>query len=242
MGVLCAFLAPPARSTPSTVEAVVLGDATVQGRGAAAPRRLQLRVTRCPDRMQSEWRSSDGRLLASDDVLISVGEFTRYTLARENLGQRITVTHAGGQLEFRSGAGAPVRSVSVEPGIALLAGPMLVTYVAERLAALRAGRSLLVGYVIAERGMVLRLRIDVHAYGADGGLEVHADAASPLLRPFVPTMSMSFDAAQALVSMSGRILPQDGTGSQAVPIDARVTLRPLAHEVPSTCHNRTVSL
>ncbi len=202
---------------------------------------MQLRVTRCADRLHSEWRSSDGRLLASDDVLLSGGAFTRYTLARENLGQRITVTRSGSDLEFRSDGRDSVQSVPVEPGIPVLAGPMLVTHVAERLATLRAGRSLLVGYVIAERGMVLRLRIDVHAYGADGSLEVHADAASPLLRPFVPTTSMSFDAAQVLVSMSGRILPQDGGAMQPVPLDARVLLRPGVDAVPSACHNRSVA-
>lgn len=241
MAALCAGVAPPAGAMSSSVEAVVMGDATVRTRGSTGPRRMQLRVTRCTDRLRSEWRSSDGRLLASDDVLISGSGFTRYTLARENLGQRITVTRSGSELEFRSGDGAPSQSVSVEPGIPVLAGPMLVTYVGERLAQLRAGRSLLVGYVIAERGMVLRLRIGAHAHGADGGLEVHADAASPLLRPFVPTTSMSFDAAQALVSMSGRILPQDAGALQPVPLDARVMLRPGAGEVPSACHNGSVA-
>jgi hypothetical protein len=237
---LDAFMPGSAGAVARPDAMVVLGDASVIGRDRSGPRRFQLRFTRCAERVRSEWRASDGTLLAFDDVLLSVGGFTRYSLSRKNLGQSITVIRTGNALRFVGADGGTGRTVLADAGSPLLAGPMLVTYIAERLDALRAGRELRVGYVIADRGMVLRLRIAANGPGADGGLEVHADAASALLRPFVPTTSLSFDSAGTLVAMSGLILPQDGAAGSPIPIEARVVLRAPLQALQSGCHAEAI--
>jgi hypothetical protein len=68
---------------------------------------------------------------------------------------------------------------------------------------------------------------------------VRLEAASLLMRPFVPPTVLEFDAAGQFVAMQGRLLPQLGPASQPQSLDGVMRV----HDVPmqSSCHMRNLS-
>ena len=124
----------------------------------------------------------------------------------------------------------------------VLAGPTLITHLQSKLPELRRGRPVEMQYLVAEQAMVLGLRASATRYGADGRTNLRVEASSALLRPFVPTTLISFDADGRFVGMQGRLLPQKQRG---VPLDGviRVTY-PTGMRVASmksSCNKSTVS-
>ena len=84
---------------------------------------------------------------------------------------------------------------------------MMVSLLQEHLPQLRAGREIVRSYLVPEQALVLRLIARQSRAGAGGSISVSIQAASPLLRPFVPTTVLEFDAQNRLLRSSGRILP-----------------------------------
>lgn len=189
---------------------IVEGDA-VSGRGEAATS-YRWRVVSCDGRMRSEWRTAGGRVIAWDEVEFADGQFLRYRLVRPNLGQDMTL-HAGAK--------------------AALAGPMLIDHARRHLASLRGGRELHVRYLVAERGSSVELRMRAGRRVGER-TEILVDAASALLRPFVPAAALEFDGANRFVGMQGQILPQLGSRQRPEPVAAHV--RVLSDALTSACH------
>jgi hypothetical protein len=75
---------------------------------------------------------------------------------------------------------------------------------------------------------------------------VHIEAASMLLRPFVPATTLVFDAAGGLRSMTGRLLPQAGDITKPKSLDGVLRIRPvqvagLEPRMQSGCNNPDLS-
>jgi hypothetical protein len=111
---------------------------------------------------------------------------------------------------------------------------MLVDYAGRELAALRAGATREVRYLIAESGQDIRLRLRALRTDASG-TSVGVDAAQVWLRPLVPRAQIDFDATGRFTGMRGQILPQAGTARHPEPIMAAVYVR--GTEPTSRCHN-----
>ncbi len=189
---------------------VVEGDA-VSSRGELSTS-YQWRVESCDGRMRSEWRTASGQMIAWDEVEFRDGQFLRYRLVRPNLGQDMTLRGTGDLT---------------------LAGPMLIEFARRNLPALRSGRELRVHYLVAERGSNVELRLRA-SRPVGPRTQVVVEAASALLRPFVPRAVLSFDPASRFVGMDGQILPQLGSRSRPEPVAAQV--RVLSHGLTSACH------
>jgi hypothetical protein len=175
-------------------------------------RHFRWSVERCGPRLRSEWRDARGVLVAWDEVHQRGGSFSEYQLARAATAQRIHATQRTRSIDVATKAASGMqrtRSIATA-GEAVLAGPMLVSLVQEQLPRLRSGESIERAYLVPEHSMVLRLVARRIQAGAGGGISVQIHAASPLLRPFVPTTVLEFDRSDRLVRSSGRILPLDG--------------------------------
>lgn len=197
--------------------------------GTDTDQRWHVSAWHCGSRLGIEWRTADGRLSASEDVILQPGSTDRlagYRLSRENVGQHVEGTVRDGMLELRIRAAgkARVARLALTPG--LLAGPMLVRYAHRNLAALRAGRELRMDYLLGESGAVIGLQMRVESGASDGpGTTVRIDAASMLMRPFVPTTRLTFSAEDTLVRVTGRLLPQAGTVDAPTPVDGELRIR-----------------
>jgi hypothetical protein len=214
--VLCCAWSLPAAALSVEGEAVALGS----GRGPADAQRFQFRVDQCASRIRSEWHSADGVLLAWDEVEFAASHWRSYRLVRPGLGQ-----------DFRQQAAVADGRAGREP---FLAGPMLIDYARRELAALRAGASREVRYLIGESGSDIRLRLRaVRREG--GGTSVVVDAAQVWLRPLVPRAQIDFDAGGQFAAMQGQILPQQGSARHPEPVQAAVSVRSSA--ATSRCHN-----
>jgi hypothetical protein len=208
---------------PADGAELVEGEAHADG-AVAAQGGYRFRVERCASALRSEWRSATGEMVAWDEVELADGRLLRYRLVRPNLGQDITRVGPAGD-----GAGSE--------GPPVLAGPMLIEHARRTLAALRAGETLRVRYLIAETGMLLPLRLRSSRQTAESTW-VSVEAAQPWLRPLVPRAELQFDAAARFVGMHGQILPQTGSLHRPEPIAARV--RVLAGSPTPGCHNSSV--
>ena len=203
------------------------GDARALGKDTG--QRWRVSAWQCGARLGIEWRTADGRLSASEDVMLQPGSTDRlagYRLSRANVGQHVEGNVRDGMLELqiRAAGKARVARLAVTPG--LLAGPMLVRHAHRNLAALRAGRELRMDYLLGERGAVIGLQMIVERGAADGpGTTVRIDAASMLMRPFVPTTRLTFSAEDTLVRVTGRLLPQTGTADAPTPVDGELRIR-----------------
>jgi len=197
-------------SATAAMGEIVEGDAVSQHVHHATSYRW--RVESCNGRMRSEWRTAAGQMIAWDEVEFADGRFLRYRLVRPNLGQDMTL-QGGGKVT--------------------LAGPMLIEYARRHLALLRGGRELRVRYLVAERGSTVELRMRARQ-GTRERTEILVDAASGLIRPFVPAASLEFDAAERFVGMQGQILPQLGSRTRPEPVAAQV--RVLSQGLTSACH------
>jgi hypothetical protein len=200
-------------------EAVAL---TPAGRGAAPAARYRFKVDQCAARIRSEWHSDSGELVAWDEVEFDATRWRSYRLVRPNLAQ-----------DFRKQAAPSRRARTGHRDEPFLAGPMLIDFATRELAALRAGASREVRYLIAESGQDVRLRLRVAGVGA-GRTVVKIDAAQVWLRPLIPGAQLEFDAAGRFVAMQGQILPQGGTPRHPEPVAAAVTV--LDSQPTSRCH------
>lgn len=218
MAVLGAPVSGVALSLSVEGEAVAVKSAEV-GSGPAARYRFQ--VHQCESWIRSEWRSASGELVAWDEVEFEAMRWRRYRLVRPNLAQDFLQEAPAGR---RAG-------MADEP---FLAGPMLIDYAARELAALRAGATREVRYLVAESGQSVKLRLRVQQASATDTV-VGIDAANVWLRPLIPSAQLRFDAAGRFHSMNGQILPQGGTPRHPLPVSAAV--RVVANSVTSRCHN-----
>lgn len=185
----------------------------------------------CGSRVRSQWRQHDGRVVAEETLDLEGGRWMRYRLQRHNVRQEVVAIRSGREIVVTIRKGESQRRVSLRPTGELLAGPTLVSHLAEALPTLQAGRPMEFDYLIAEQGIVLRLRATATAQGGvegpaatgsqgfRGAVVVRVEAASVLLRAFVPATTLTFDAAGGLRSLSGRLLPQTGDVTKPKSLD-----------------------
>lgn len=175
-------------------------------------RKFRWSVELCGTRMRSEWRDASGALVAWDEVTQAGPAASRYDVVRVTSGQSFNARFLGREIVIDSatnGRSLDRDHVSTD-GEAVIAGPMLIALVQEQLPRIRAGEELVRSYLVPEKSLVLRLRARRSQTGADGSISVLIQAASPLLRPFVPTTLLDFDGRDRLVRSSGHILPLEG--------------------------------
>lgn len=228
---ILALLSSPAPAAPEKAGPSDLGriEGVARGQGADLEQRWNVAAWQCGPRLGIEWRTPDGQLSASEDVVLDAavpGRLAAYRLRRTNVGQQVEGVVRDGvlELEIRSAAGTRQARVPATPG--LLAGPMLVRHAYRNLEGLRAGRELRADYLLGERATVIALRLVAErTAGAAAATTVRVEAASAMLRPFVPTTRLRFSADGALLGVSGRLLPQLGTAQAARPVDGELRVR-----------------
>ena len=224
--------------------ATLVGDAEVTT-AAARGARFVVGAGRCGDAVVSEWRDAEGRLVAHEQVDLQGESWVRYRLRRESVGQDVKAVRDGDRVRVQISHGGRERTVSLPAGSSMVAGPLLVPFLQGRLAELRRGEALEFAYLVADQGLSLRLRASRAEHGAAGPAGrstrtvVRLEAASLLMRPFVPPTVLEFDAAGQFVAMQGRLLPQLGPASQPQSLDGVMRV----HDVPmqSSCHMRNLS-
>jgi len=200
---------------------------------------------RCGGGVVGDWRDAEGRLVAWGQVDLQGESWVRYRLRRESVGQDVKAVRDGDRVRVQISHGGRERTVSLPAGSSMVAGPLLVPLLQGRLAELRRGEALEFPYLVADQGLSLRLRASRAEHGAAGPAGrstrtvVRLEAASLLMRPFVPPTVLEFDAAGQFVAMQGRLLPQLGPASQPQSLDGVMRV----HDVPmqSSCHMRNLS-
>jgi len=216
--------------TPLALLALALaftGEAEVT-RGDSNGTRMAFEALGCGEWLHSKWRDGGGRVVAKEELVFEGDRWVRYRLHRPNIAQDVMAqrTAAGYRLTIRQGDTS--RTVELTARGELLAGPTLISHVSASLPALRAGKVDEFDYLIAEQGMVLRLRARFDSTAADGSTAVRLEAASLLLRVFVPPTLLRFDRQGELLSMTGRLVPQAGDAKNPQSLDGVLRLRPAA--------------
>ena len=208
--------------------------------------RLELIGARCGAFSYSEWRDSDGVILAREELLhddVEAGShWQRYRMQRLSIGQDVLAEYIGNSIRLDIREGDRRREVRLAVDGDVLAGPMLVTHLQSKLPLLRRGKVIVVPYLVAEQAMVLELRAARLDNGTDGLTNVRIEASSAFLRPFVPTTRVTFDQEGRFVGMQGRLLPQikrmtplDGVIKVSYPINTQLA------SIKPTCKNTRVS-
>ena len=178
-------------------------------------RKFRWSVERCGPRLRSEWRDASGALVAWDEVTQSGVAANRYDVMRVKSTESYSASFQNREIIIDSAKNG--RSLGRERigthGDAVVAGPMLIALVQEQLSRIRAGEDLVRSYLIPEKPMVLRLLARRLQTSAGGSISVLIQAASPLLRPFVPTTVLEFDGRDQLIRSSGHILPLQGAAN-----------------------------
>lgn len=210
------------------------GEAVIGG-GDADGLRYIVTASHCDDRLSTEWRRADGSVAASEEVELADGRWIRYRLRRANLGQDLRAERRGDVVTIIDAARhgrAPAR-LSVRG--TLLAGPEIVAFLQGRLADLRAGRTLAFQYLLADRGMAIGLIARGRAEGVE--TRVALEAASVLIRPFVPTTAFRFSGEGSLRQVVGRMLPVAGDPTSQRALDGVLEMR----ASQSTCNSASLS-
>ena len=224
---------------------VITGEAEIY-QGAWHGTRMAFEAWRCGSAMQSAWRASDGRVVAEEELAFDGERWVRYRLHRPNVALEVVARREADGVRLTIRQGSDTRQVSLRSAGELIAGPTLVTHLAGSLPRLRAGKTAEFDYLVADHGMVLRLRAKSTG-GAVGGIaSIRLEAASPLLRPFVPPTTLQFDERGELLSMSGRLVPQAGDVKNPQSLEGVLRIRPvtLAANAPRmqySCHKGDVS-
>ena len=211
------------------------GEAIIRGSGA-----VELRYTviadQCGDRLSTEWLHPDGSLAASEEVELTDGRWSRYRLRRANLGQDLMAERRGDAVTISDAARAAGRPPArLTARGTLLAGPELVSFLQDRLEALRAGRPLEFQYLLADRGTALGFIARGRVQGTD--TTVVMEASSALTRPFVPTTTFRFSADGGLREVVGRMLPVVGDSRSQKPLDGILQMS----VSQSTCNRKSLS-
>lgn len=220
---------------------VLSGSAEVTGK-AGRGLRFEFGGGRCGPLGYSEWRDAAGAPVAREELTYVGDRWQRYRLERLSVAQDVVAVREGRVIRVDIRDGDRRRQERLEAVGEVLAGPTLIVHLQQRLPDLERGRVIEMQYLVAEQAMVLSLRASKAANGAGGLTNVRIEASSALLRPFVPTTLVTFDADGRFIAMQGRLLPQlrrsvalDGVMRVSYPDDLHVA------SMKSICNNRVVS-
>lgn len=195
------------------------------GEGRAQGWRFDFEAWRCADTLQSAWRGDDGRLVAAEKLDFEGERWVRYRMQRLPVAQDVVAVREGNMVGITIRNGDSSRQVMLRAAADLQAGPTLVSHLAGMASRLPLRQSIEFDYLIAEQGMVLRLRAAAIARAADGSTTLKLEAASMLLRAVVPSTTLRIDARGALTELSGRLLPQVGDVTKPKSLDGVLRIR-----------------
>jgi hypothetical protein len=221
------------------------GDAQVAA-GAGEGSRFRFDAWRCQNEVHSRWRNGDGRVVAEEKLAFEGERWVRYRLQRPTIAQDVVATREGNTLRLVIRNGESRKQVTLATSHSVLAGPMLVDHLSDKLATLRGGKAVEFDYLVPDHGMVLRLRATLDGSVRGTESRVRVEAASILMRAFVPNTKLVFDDSGVLRSMTGRLLPQLGDVTKPKSLDGvlRVTTVNISGDgspMQSTCNRPTLS-
>lgn len=224
---------------------VLSGDAQVAA-GAGEGSRFRFDAWRCQSEVHSRWRSGDGRVVAEEELAFEGERWVRYRLQRPTIAQDVVATREGDTLRLVIRNGESRKQITLATTQTVLAGPLLVDHLAEKLPRLRAGKSVEFDYLVPDHGMVLRLRATLEGGARTAESRVRVEAASLLMRAFVPNTKLVFDDSGVLRSMTGRLLPQLGDVTKPKSLDGVLRVRAVnvsgeTSSMQSTCNRPTLS-
>ena len=224
---------------------VLSGDAQVAA-GTGEESRFRFDAWRCQSEVHSRWRSGDGRVVAEEELAFDGERWVRYRLQRSTIAQDVVATREGDTLRLVIRNGESRKQITLATTQTVLAGPLLVDHLAEKLPRLRAGKSVEFDYLVPDHGMVLRLRATLEGGARSAESRVRVEAASLLMRAFVPNTKLVFDDSGVLRSMTGRLLPQLGDVTKPKSLDGVLRVRAVnvsgeTSSMQSTCNRPTLS-
>jgi len=224
---------------------VLSGDAQVAA-GTGEESRFRFDAWRCQSEVHSRWRSGDGRVVAEEELAFEGERWVRYRLQRSTIAQDVVATREGDTLRLVIRNGESRKQITLATTQTVLAGPLLVDHLAEKLPRLRAGKSVEFDYLVPDHGMVLRLRATLEGGARTAESRVRVEAASLLMRAFVPNTKLVFDDSGVLRSMTGRLLPQLGDVTKPKSLDGVLRVRAVnvsgeTSSMQSTCNRPTLS-
>jgi len=181
--------------------------------------------SRCSDRFHSQWRNNVGQLITEEILIVDGNQWTQYRLRHVLVDKEVLATNKGNliRVEIRSGAGS--RTINIPHDGQILAGPLLVESIGLGLENIRHNGPVDFDYLVAERGLVLRLRATFEEEESRKATMVQVGAASPFLRAFVPKVMLTYNDDGWLESVEGRLLPVLQKGGNPVPVDGKLLVR-----------------
>jgi hypothetical protein len=224
---------------------VLSGDAQVAA-GAGEGPRFRVDAWRCQNEVHSRWRGGDGRVVAEEELAFEGERWVRYRLQRPTVAQDVVATREGESLRLVIRNGESRKQITLATTQTVLAGPMLVDHLSEKLPRLRAGKAVEFDYLVPDHGLVLRLRATLEGSARTSESRVRVEAASLLMRPFVPNTKLVFDDSGVLRLMSGRLLPQLGDVTKPKSLDGVLRVKTVnvsgdPSSMQSTCNRPAVS-
>lgn len=224
---------------------VLSGDAQVVSGTGEGPR-FRFDAWRCQNEAYSRWRGGDGRVVAEEELAFEGERWVRYRLQRSTIAQDIVATREGDTLRLVIRNGESRKQITLTTSPTVLAGPLLVDHLSEKLPRLRAGKPVEFDYLVPDHGLVLRLRATLEGGTRTAESRVRVEAASLLMRAFVPNTKLVFDDSGVLRSMSGRLLPQLGDVTKPKSLDGVLRMKTVsisgeASSMQSTCNRPAVS-
>jgi hypothetical protein len=224
---------------------VLSGDAQVAA-GAGEGPRFRVDAWRCQNEVHSRWRGGDGRVVAEEELAFEGERWVRYRLQRPTVAQDVVATREGETLRLVIRSGESRKQITLATTQTVLAGPMLVDHLSEKLPRLRAGKAVEFDYLVPDHGLVLRLRATLEGSARTSESRVRVEAASLLMRPFVPNTKLVFDDSGVLRLMSGRLLPQLGDVTKPKSLDGVLRVKTVnvsgdPSSMQSTCNRPAVS-
>lgn len=224
---------------------VLSGDAQVAA-GAGEGPRFRVDAWRCQNEVHSRWRGGDGRVVAEEELAFEGERWVRYRLQRPTVAQDVVATREGETLRLVIRSGESRKQITLATTQTVLAGPMLVDHLSEKLPRLRAGKAVEFDYLVPDHGLVLRLRATLEGGARTSESRVRVEAASLLMRAFVPNTKLVFDDSGVLRLMSGRLLPQLGDVTKPKSLDGVLRVKTVnvsgdPSSMQSTCNRPAVS-
>ncbi len=224
---------------------VLSGDAQVAA-GAGEGPRFRVDAWRCQNEVHSRWRGGDGRVVAEEELAFEGERWVRYRLQRPTVAQDVVATREGETLRLVIRNGESRKQITLATTQTVLAGPMLVDHLSEKLPRLRAGKAVEFDYLVPDHGLVLRLRATLEGSARTSESRVRVEAASLLMRAFVPNTKLVFDDSGVLRLMSGRLLPQLGDVTKPKSLDGVLRVKTVnvsgdPSSMQSTCNRPAVS-